>query len=304
MFQAKRKIYCCNGLDNFVLYLCYINRKKTNILLLIIFTVISISFKKDDTTILDELFHNMEHEMSDVSTLQFNLKRTERIDGKIISVENYIRFQSYPFKSMIQFLGEKEGDYLIYMPDSNDGKALYIPGGFPYINVNLEPTSYLMRRTSHYTVEEIGVKFIIDQIKGNYEKWKNNFHYRGVVTENNIKYHKIEGLLGELTFNNYKVKKGEKLSDIGKRCFVSEYMLMERNDNIDDLYDDLEGEIINIPTCYANRIVMHVNTATFFPEMVLIEDDRGLFEQYEYKNIIINQPIEQKYFSEKYLDGL
>ena len=210
--------------------------------MLLALTSILFGFKEQNSlnVSLDQLFADVENKMASVSTLQFDLKRTERINGELISVENYIRYQANPFKSCIQFLGDKEGDYLLYSPSENEGKAIYIPGGFPYINVNLDPESYLMRRTSHYTVAEIGVKFIVDQIKGNYIKWKNNFYYRGVIDRNGRSFHVIEGVLDSLDYFNYQVKNGETISELGKRYFVSEYMLIEINENIDGFDDDLE----------------------------------------------------------------
>lgn len=262
------------------------------------------SFTHKDTQILDSIFQEIDIHMSKIKTLQFKLKRTERIEGELISVENYIRFQAQPFKSMIEFLGESEGDFLLYVPSEYEGKAVFIPGGFPYVNVNLSPQSSLMRKTSHYTVEEIGVQFIVDQIKGNYLKWKEYFHYRGKFFGENGHYHLIEGVLDKLEYFEYEVKPGETLGDIGKKFYVSEYMLMEINDNVDALDDDMEGQIINIPNCYANRIVMHVNEATLFPEMILIEDSSGIFEKYEYREIKINEQIDPNFFNEEYLDDL
>lgn len=282
----------CGGLGSF------------KVLFVAIFTTVFFGFQENNTVSLDRLFNDIDKKMEEITSLQFNLKRTERFDGELITVENYIRFQAHPFKSMIQFLGEKKGDYLIYVPEENNGKALYIPGGFPFVNLSLDPESYLMRRTSHYTVKEIGVKFIVDQIKGNYLKWKDNFHYRGVARINNQDYHEIEGVLDELTYVQYQVKSGETLSQVSKKHFVSECMLVEINENIDEVDDDLEGETIRIPTCYANHILMHVNVKTLFPERILIEDKKGLFERYEYENIRINEAIDPNYFNEEYLEDI
>lgn len=278
---------------------------KAKIIPAVVLIFISFGFQNQrNQRTLDQLFASIDEEMSKVSSLEFMLKRTERINNEVISVENYIRFQAKPFKSMIQFMGDKEGDFLIYIPEENEGKALFIPGGFPYINVNLHPESYLMRKNSHYTVGEIGVKFIVDQIKGNYLKWKNNFHYRGVINLGNNEYHRIEGILDDLTYEKYQVKPNETLSQLGKRFFVSEYMLMEINDNVDALDDDISGKTILIPTCYANHIEMLVNTKTYFPEKVVIKDKKGLFEQYEYAQIKINHGIDQNYFDEDFLEDL
>jgi hypothetical protein len=279
-------------------------RKHINLFVLLVVIIFCSSYKlkenKEPIT-LDYLFNTVDEKMGNVASLQYYLKRTERIDNEIVSVKNYIRIQTEPFNCMIQFLGDKEGDYVIYSPTKNDGKAVFIPGGFPYINISLDTDGYIMRRTSHYRVVDMGVKFVVDKIKGNYLKWKDKFKYEGVVAFDGINYHKIEGVLGELSYINYVPKENETLTEVAEKHFVSEYMLLDINDNVDDFNDDIEGESIKVPTSYASHIVMYVNVITFFPEMILIEDDKGVFEEYKYTEIVYNEPIDPKYFDESLL---
>jgi len=270
---------------------------------LVILLIPIFSFQQKDSTKLDTLFDQIESSLNKISTMEFTLKRMERIDGEMITAVSDIKFQANPLKSLLSIkVGEKAGDMVLYIPGENEGNAIYIPNGFPYINFRLDPYGALMRKNSHYTVNEMGVTFIIEQIKGNYVKNRDKFHYRGIGDYRGSRYHKIEGLQDAIRPFKYTVKEGEDLTSIARKFVVSEYMILSMNEGI-DFYDDVEaGQVIEVPDTYAKRIVLYVEPDTFFPPFVEIEDNEGVYAVYEYTNIKIDGFIDQKYFDEKWLD--
>ena len=65
-------------------------------------------------------------------------------------------------------------------------------------------------------------------------------------------------------------------------------MIIERNPGL-SLYDKLNaGSVIKIPNDYAARIELLIDQIEHLPVVIKIYDDHGLFEQYEYKNLITN----------------
>ncbi len=96
------------------------------------------------------------------------------------------------------------------------------------------------------------------------------------------------------SFKSYTVKKGEDLLKIGKRNKISSYMIMEKNKGIDDFFDVKAGQKIQIPTSFAPKITFYVSKKTHLPLFTKIEDDKGLFEQYEFFNVKINPKLTWK----------
>ena len=53
--------------------------------------------------------------------------------------------------------------------------------------------------------------------------------------------------------------------------------------------DDIKkGDIIKIPNDYSQKMILYIDKKTFFPVLIKVYDEVGLFEQYDYSNIVFN----------------
>jgi len=83
--------------------------------------------------------------------------------------------------------------------------------------------------------------------------------------------------------NPYIVKKGEDLVIIAEKTHVNEYMIFERNKNINSYTDVKPGETILVPERYARSIVLFIDKELRLPLIEMMYDDQGLYERYEFK---------------------
>ncbi|MCH8331821.1 MAG: LysM peptidoglycan-binding domain-containing protein [Bacteroidetes bacterium] len=101
---------------------------------------------------------------------------------------------------------------------------------------------------------------------------------------------------------DYIVKKGERLEDIARAKNISEYIIIEENEDIDDHKDVKEGQLIIIPTDYAKKMVFFIDKKRFIPLVIPAYDDKGLFEEYKYLGVRLNTMIPEEEFSKNYDD--
>ncbi|MFZ9848411.1 MAG: hypothetical protein ACO3EE_09715, partial [Flavobacteriales bacterium] len=89
-------------------------------------------------------------------------------------------------------------------------------------------------------------------------------------------------------FVKYIAKKDETLTTIANRLLLSDYMMLEKNSENVSSYDDVdEDEEILIPNSYCKKITLYVDKVNFLPIRQMIYDDKGLFEEYHYLNVVI-----------------
>ena len=84
-----------------------------------------------------------------------------------------------------------------------------------------------------------------------------------------------------------------------ERFGCGEYRVMERNNlNADEKIP--EGKILQVPNSYGRRTILSVDPKTFLPTMVQVQDDKGLFEKFEFTDVLPNQNIPLEEFSKDY----
>jgi hypothetical protein len=80
-------------------------------------------------------------------------------------------------------------------------------------------------------------------------------------------------------------------------------MILEKNPKFKDYFDLLKkGQVIKIPTWYCKSVVMFVDKQYFLPISLKIIDDKGLFEEYNYHNLIVNPNFQEGEFTKEYKD--
>lgn len=245
-----------------------------------------------DAVIVKVLKHTKE-----LNKLAYELKNAERINGKILSGEQIIKYQTTPFNCYITMQSPNKGAALSYKSGENNNKAVYKPNNFPYVAMNLDPLGMLMRKNNHHTIFELGFNPIATILE-NAVKQKT---YRismidHIVWDNTSCYHLI--LDAENTkIVNYKVNKNETLRSIAQDLLINEYRIIELNPSIANFDHKLiENEVIKVPAAYADKIELYISKSTFLPVFQQFKDANGVFARYEYKKVIINPDFDLKEF--------
>lgn len=240
--------------------------------------------------------------IDNVKTLRYQLKVAERVNGKMLNTESVVKLQVSPRRLYLYLKGPE----VLWLEGQNNGNALVNPGTFPYVNLNLSPTGSLMRKDQHHTIHEMGFTYLRDVLGSMVEKvgdkFDQYFNYTGEDKWNGRPCHKILINFSDFSFSTYTVKKGEDIVSIARKLKVSEFMILERNKHVSDYSSVREGDKIIVPNAYAKLVTLWIDKQHHLPVNIKIFDDKGLFESYEYFNLIVNPKIADEEFTKNYKD--
>jgi len=79
-------------------------------------------------------------------------------------------------------------------------------------------------------------------------------------------------------------------------------MILENNEELDGYNDTTEGQTILVPSDYCERMVLYVDQQRNVPTMFKIFDHKGLYEQYEFKNLNIDPSVQPGEFTENFAE--
>jgi outer membrane lipoprotein-sorting protein len=75
-----------------------------------------------------------------------------------------------------------------------------------------------------------------------------------------------------------------KLMNLSRKIVASDFLIKEKN-NLSYNRTIKKGTKLQVPTAYAKKVVVYIDTKTFLPVCQMLFDDKGLLEKYEYKKI-------------------
>lgn len=254
-----------------------------------------------------QIIENMSSAIEGIVSLKFKLKKKERVDGELNYGEQEAKFNRKPKKIYTKIIAPNKGAEVLYIEGHNNNKAYVNPNSFPYVTLSLDPYGSTMRNNNHHTVHEVGFDYINGIISFIAQKSGNDFDklflYQGDTLFNNKECYKILIDYTPFAYVNYTVKQNETLKDIGYKLFVSDYMILELNEDDVDDYDDVEaGQEIKVPNAYARKTFLYIDKKTNLPLIQRMYDDKGLFAQYEFYNLQLNPAIAPAEFTKSYKD--
>ena len=237
-----------------------------------------------------------------IQTMEFTLKTFERLEGKMIKQKMYVKWMREPFKIYVKQAYPNKGVELLYIRGNE--KVLVAPNSFPWFNLKLDPYGRLMRADQHHTIFGIGFDktiSILESLLKKYGTQAASMVKNYVTVEwNGIECYKIYFVNSNFKYIDYTIKKGETLLTIAKKFKISEHMILEKNEKVDNYYDVDQGQVIKIPNDYAKKMTIYIDKQNMIPVVIKIYDDLGLYEQYEYSKIEINPVFGSDEFSEDY----
>ena len=254
------------------------------------------------------ILENMFKSIDNVQTLRFKLKKQERVDNVMKSGEQDVKFNKTPKKVYTYIQAPNKGVEVLFLEGKNNNHAYVNPNAFPYINVHLDPMGSVMRKGNHHTVNEVGFDYIKGIVNNIADKSVEDFD-KIFLTDEEVEFngkscYKIIIDYYPFKIIPYIVQEGESLTTIAYKNFLSDFMILELNKAKVDNYQDVKaGQEILIPTGYARKTILYIDKQTFLPLVQIMYDDKGLFEQYEFYNVILNSKINDEEFSsdnEKY----
>jgi hypothetical protein len=256
----------------------------------------------------EEVINKMILETRKIETLKFELGRFERVDGKLISEFSSVKLQRKPFKVYLKITKSykkfREGVEVLYIDGERNDQALVNPP-ILFWNLNKDPYGNALREEQHHTLFEMGYDHLMNILE--YQMGKFSGELKGMLSNKGIELWR-DRICWRIEFDNpyfiyktYTLTKGEGLMLIARKYKLSEYMILEKNSC--DSYDDISaGDTIEIPTDYAKRLVLLIDRDQAVPLCVEVYDEKGLFEKYEYAELIINPVFQPEEFTSSFKD--
>ena len=261
--------------------------KKNILIALLLITVYSTTKAQDAKTIITKAITAM----NSTNSYQYEFTSVERINGEYITSTMVTKLMQTPQKIYLNNIaGKNKGKELLYVAGENKNKVLVnVAWGF-----SLDPFSSLIRKGNHYTILDSGfknVKSIIQSAKTRADaegKFNEVFKYVGNVTYDGATCYKIEINDPTYTYVNYTIKAGESLYAIAKKLKVCEQLIIEKNSSLTSFDSAKEGMVIKVPSSYAKKSVIYVNSQNSHVVYQEVSDEKGIFEKYSYKSLKIN----------------
>lgn len=247
----------------------------------------------------DEIAREMFRKTKEIQTLTYEMSKEERIDGELQKQVSFTKLSRKPFKVYTKQLSPNEGIEVLF--HKGDDTALVNPNGFPWFNLYLNPLGSRMTKNQHHTILDAGFDTFINILEHLFNKYDEEIdemaEVTSVVDQNNRPCWKLAFNNPYYKINSYRVNEGESVIDIANRKYLSEYRILQLNPEIDDLKDVQPGEVIKIPNDYAQEMVLLIDKELYVPTKVIVYDDEGIFEKYEFSDIKIDPAFAENEFS-------
>lgn len=274
-----------------------------NCLLLAMFLFCSQAAQAEDLPKLsgDQILERMIETTKSVKTAIYRLDKIERIKDKLVEESLFIKLSVKPFKIYTRMYSPKEGMEVLYNSEWEKKKAIINTNSFPWVNVRFNPMSKTMRKDQHHTLLDSGFEKIVSCIEFQYRSFtsegKEMTENKGEISVDGKPCWILEFQDPDFKLVDYVVKDGENLVQIAKNLKLSDYMILESNRDIKN-YDDVEaGQLIKVPSSYSKRMVLYVDQQGYMPLKVEVYDAKGLYEQFDFKEMKLNVQFKANEFS-------
>ncbi|TVT39237.1 DUF1571 domain-containing protein [Hymenobacter setariae] len=238
--------------------------------------------------------------IQNLKTLRCAADASERIGTKYVKDHSVMKLAFNPLRV---YLKNGKGVEVLYLTGQNNGDAWVNPNAFPYVTLSLAPEGSLMRKGQHHTVLQAGFGTITDLLEGSANRpdksFNRSFRYAGDTTVQGRPHYILRSDYPQFRYVVYKASKNETPATVAARFGCGEYRILERN-KLDVGEKLAEGQVVQVPNAYGRRTLVVVDPKTFLPTAVAVYDDRGLYEKYEFSNVVANQPIPPAEFTKTY----
>lgn len=251
-----------------------------------------------------EIVEQMLDSIKNVRTQRYNVKSTERVGDHLLFAESKIKINFNPKK--IYFHNPQKNIEVLWVSGSNNGDAIVRSGAMPLMNFNLDPYGSLMRKDQHHTIFDLGFPYIGTTISNTIVKapkeFDKHFQYAGSIVFDSHDCHQVIINYPEYKYIEYITQKGETVTSISTKLNTSDFKIRYINDLSSYFGAIKEGKKLLIPVPYANKAIVYIDKRSALPLSIKIYDDHGLFESYEFYNVVVNKTFASDEFLKSYKD--
>lgn len=276
-------------------------RKRLSIffITLLVFTYLPVFPSKQIT--VTQLLDKMLHAIQDVRTMRYKLNSKERVKGSILTATSHIKISELSPKK-IYFKNPVKGIEVLWVDGENKNDAYVYPNMFPYVTMSLDPYKSIMRKNQHHTIFDLGFVFIGKTIANKILKTSDDlnkqFKLIGSVNSNGTDCYHVYYEYPDYKLIDYVVQKGETVRSISAKLNIGEYRIRERNPELLETFGYIkEGKKLTVPNNYSSKTILYIDKKTFLPLYILVYDDQGFYESYEYSELETNISFKPNEFS-------
>jgi len=245
------------------------------------------------------ILDSFEVAVNSIQTLQFTLVNHERIGNKLMTGKQKVSLTISPFQCHIILLEPGKGEEIVYAENKYANQAIYEPKGFPYMQLELDPYGYLMRKNNHHTIFDLGYAPLMRML--NYHMERSVYVLSSSsLTMNGNRVIRLSVDFLDFKYDRVVLERKETISQLARRMMLSDYMLAEIN-KLEISTVVKPGQQIKIPSCYAKKIELFIDPEIGLPIAQVIYDEKGIYEKYEFSEIIVNIPISEQRFNSEML---
>lgn len=219
----------------------------------------------------------------------YEVKSEERINNELVASTALFKYQYKPRKIYMRTSKPKEGVEILFGEGMYGGNALINTNGFPFFNIQLDPEGWIMRDDHHHSLHDAGFHFICRVLEHSMKKVENNFDdyfkFKGDTSINDKRYLKVLIDVFDFKYLPYTVKENETILEIADRLFLNDYLIVDKNPDVDAFDDVSPGQVIQLPSAFARKIIIYIDAITYFPFIEEIHDEKGVYERYTFRKI-------------------
>jgi hypothetical protein len=268
------------------------------IFLILIILVLNYDLLSQDC---DFILNRCFNKIDSINTISFYIIAKERfgLNYKLEKAFYKIRYEPYSlyFK---QIVPPTNAELLIN--EKYKKNVLVSLKQFPFINLKLDPYGETLRKGQHHVIFEAGYRYlkkVLLYIKNKYNISWNEFCQKVDFVKIN------EKIYFKLTLNNsfYKIQDyiipfNTTPQKLAQQLYLCDYKIIELN-NLKSVCEELQkGKKIKLPSDYAQKIVIYIEKNSFLIHKIEIFDEKGLFEEYLFENVLVNPKFSDYDFSE------
>lgn len=242
-----------------------------------------------------------------IKACTYTMRGNERIKGisGLRGGDIFTKLNINPFKIYMKMVTDPNKDTeILYVKGERDGKALVNPGNIPF-NVKLAPLNSMLTKDQHHSLLSAGFGMVPKIVGAGIKKadaqgkFNDVFKYVGDVTWNNKLCYKVTIEDPTWAITTVTAQKGENMYTLSQRLLIPEYSITELN-GIKNFDEDLSGKTLKVPSSYAKKSTFYIEKATNLPIFQEMQDDKGVFERYEFFNVVINPTFKADEFTEDF----
>ena len=248
----------------------------------------------------EQLISRLSAAIENLRFLRCSVRAQERVGGKFNQARSQMKLA---FKPLRVYIKNQKNIEVLWVSGQNDGDAWVYPASFPYVTLSLDPNGALMRRNQHHTALQAGFGTIADLLRTTGLRqdhgFSRSFRYVGDSTLQGRGCYVLRSDFPQFRYVAYKAGRNETLSTVADRFGCGEFRIMERN-NLSPGASIPAGKVVQVPNAYGRRTTVCVDPKTYLPMLIQVLDDKGLFEQFEFSDVVANHPIPAEEFTKNF----